>query len=78
MDRVLQALLRNELRFFFRKVFATVYPGEIYLHNWHAVAIAHDARAGEPEVGDFHRSHWGRSCVWDHRPRQSGQQHRSL
>jgi hypothetical protein len=41
MDRVLQALLRNDLRFFFRKVFATVYPGEIYSHNWHIEAIAH-------------------------------------
>jgi hypothetical protein len=33
MDRVLQALLRTELRFFIRKVFTTVLPGETYLHN---------------------------------------------
>jgi hypothetical protein len=33
MDRVLRALLRTELRFFIRKVFATVSPGETYLHN---------------------------------------------
>lgn len=42
MDRVLQALLRNELRFFFRKVFAAVYPGELYSHNWHVEAITHE------------------------------------
>jgi hypothetical protein len=41
MDRVLQALLRTELRFFIRKVFTTVSPGETYLHNWHVEAIAH-------------------------------------
>jgi hypothetical protein len=40
MNRILQALLRNDLRFFFRKVFATVYPGELYSHNWHIEAIA--------------------------------------
>jgi hypothetical protein len=31
MDRVLQALLRTELRFFIQKVFTTVSPGETYL-----------------------------------------------
>jgi predicted phage terminase large subunit-like protein len=41
VDRVLRALLRTELRFFIRKVFATVSPGEAYLHNWHIEAIAH-------------------------------------
>jgi hypothetical protein len=41
MDRVLRALLHTELRFFIQKVFATVSPGETYLHNWHVEAIAH-------------------------------------
>ena len=41
MDKVLRALLRRELRFFIRKVFATVSPGEAYLHNWHIYAIAY-------------------------------------
>ena len=39
MNRVLQAALRTELSFFIRKVFATVSPGEVYLHNWHIDAI---------------------------------------
>src|SRR6202030_2655906 len=50
MDRVLQALLRTELRFFIRKVFTSVSPGETYLHNWHVDAIAHQlmrVRSGE-------------------------------
>src|SRR5258705_12776078 len=41
MDRVLRAILRAELPFFIRKVFATISPGETYLHNWHVDAIAH-------------------------------------
>src|ERR1700676_4062574 len=41
MDRVLRAILRTDLPFFIRKVFATVSPGETYLHNWHVDAIAH-------------------------------------
>src|SRR6266851_3454589 len=41
MDRVLRAILRTELAFFIRKVFATISPGETYLHNWHVDAIAH-------------------------------------
>jgi hypothetical protein len=41
MNNVLRALLRAELRFFIRKVFATVSAGETYLHNWHVDAIAH-------------------------------------
>jgi hypothetical protein len=41
MHRVVRALLRVQLRFFIRKVFATVSPGETYLHNWHVDAIAH-------------------------------------
>jgi predicted phage terminase large subunit-like protein len=39
MNRILQATLRTELSFFIRKVFATVSPGEVYLHNWHIDAI---------------------------------------
>src|SRR3974390_3813630 len=41
MNRTLKALLRTDLLFFIRKVFATVSPGETYLHNWHVDAIAH-------------------------------------
>jgi predicted phage terminase large subunit-like protein len=41
MDEVLRAVLRRELPYFIRKVFATVSPGETYLHNWHVDAIAH-------------------------------------
>jgi predicted phage terminase large subunit-like protein len=41
MDRTLQAVLRTELSFFIRKVFATVSPGEAYLHNWHVDAIVY-------------------------------------
>jgi hypothetical protein len=40
MDRFLQAVLRKDLPSFIRKVFATVSPGEVYLHNWHVDAIA--------------------------------------
>ena len=40
MSRVLQALLRSELRYFVRKVFATVCPGQPFLPNWHIDAIA--------------------------------------
>jgi predicted phage terminase large subunit-like protein len=38
---VLAALLRTDLRYFIRKVFATVSPGERYMHNWHLDAIVH-------------------------------------
>lgn len=41
MNRLLEAVLRTDLRFFIRKVFATVSPGEPYLHNWHIEAIAY-------------------------------------
>ena len=50
MDRLLQALLRRNLRYFIEKVFATVSPGETYLHNWHIDAVAHQltrVHAGE-------------------------------
>ena len=42
MNRVLRALLRADLRFFIQKVFTTVSPGELYLHNWSVDAIAHE------------------------------------
>jgi hypothetical protein len=41
MNRLLEAILRTDLRSFVRKVFATVSPGEPYLHNWHIEAIAY-------------------------------------
>ena len=41
MNRLLEAVLRTDLRFFVRKVFATVCPGEPYLHSWHIEAIAY-------------------------------------
>ena len=41
MNRLLEAILRTDLRFFIRKVFATICPGEPYLHNWHIEAIAY-------------------------------------
>ena len=41
MSRLLEAVLRADLRFFIRKVFATVSPGEPYVHNWHIEAIAY-------------------------------------
>src|SRR5467141_5199644 len=50
MDRGLRAILRTELPFFIRKVFATISPGETYLHSWHVDAIAHQlmrVHAGE-------------------------------
>src|SRR5262245_32015608 len=40
-DAALAALLRTRLGFFIRKVFATISPGDIYLHNWHIEAIEH-------------------------------------
>jgi hypothetical protein len=52
MDRLLQAVLRDDLNSFIRKVFATVSPGTSYVHNWHIEAIVyqlmrvHTARAG--------------------------------
>ncbi len=42
--------MRTDLRFFIQKVFATVSPGETYLHNWHVDAIVHQlsrVQAGE-------------------------------
>ena len=39
--RLLQALLRQDLHSFARKVFATVSPGEPFLPNWHLQAICH-------------------------------------
>jgi hypothetical protein len=39
MDRLLQAVLRENLGSFIRKVFATVSPGTRYIPNWHIDAI---------------------------------------
>jgi predicted phage terminase large subunit-like protein len=41
MKPVLAALLRTDLRYFIRKVFATVSPGERYMDNWHIDAVVH-------------------------------------
>jgi predicted phage terminase large subunit-like protein len=41
MKPVLAALLRKDLRFFIQKVFATLCPGERYVHNWHVDAIVY-------------------------------------
>src|SRR3984893_13792903 len=41
MDRVFRAILRTDLPFFIRKVFATVWPGEMYLNNWPVDAVTH-------------------------------------
>ena len=38
--RIFQAALRQDLVSFIEKVFATVSPGDEYLHNWHIEAIA--------------------------------------
>jgi hypothetical protein len=37
----LASLLRTRFGFFIRKVFATISPGDNYLHNWHIEAIEH-------------------------------------
>jgi predicted phage terminase large subunit-like protein len=39
--RVLAAVLRSDLSSFVWKCFVTVWPGTIYLHNWHIEAIVH-------------------------------------
>ncbi|NNC38726.1 MAG: phage terminase large subunit [Hyphomonadaceae bacterium] len=39
--RIFQALLRNELRVFVRKVFNTLHPGTLYLDNWHVEAMCY-------------------------------------
>jgi predicted phage terminase large subunit-like protein len=41
VNRLLEAILRADLRSFIRKVFSTVSPGEPYLHNWHIETIAY-------------------------------------
>jgi hypothetical protein len=38
--RVLRALLRQKISAFTQKTFATVSPGDAYLHNWHVDAIS--------------------------------------
>jgi hypothetical protein len=41
MQETLNAVLRTDFVAFAQKVFATVYPGKTYLHNWHIEAIAY-------------------------------------
>jgi predicted phage terminase large subunit-like protein len=38
--RLLQALLRNDFRFFVQKVFTTLTPGQTFIGSWHLDAIA--------------------------------------
>lgn len=38
---VLQALLRDDFRFFIQKVFQTLHPGVEYHHNWHIDTVVH-------------------------------------
>ncbi|WP_424360185.1 phage terminase large subunit [Methylocystis parvus] len=38
--RILEALLRSDLRAFLQKVFATLSPGQTFIPNWHLEAIA--------------------------------------
>ena len=40
-QRVLGAILRQDLGAFIAKVFQTVSPGDPYLHNWHIDAVIH-------------------------------------
>jgi hypothetical protein len=40
-DRLLQALLRNDLRVFVEKVFMTLTPGQTFIRSWHLEAIAY-------------------------------------
>lgn len=40
--RLLHAILRSDFTSFVRKVFATLNPGNAYLHNWHVQAIVHE------------------------------------
>ena len=42
--RALAGLLRTDLTAFVHKVFITVSPGDVYCHNWHIEAIAHELR----------------------------------
>src|ERR1700679_4342321 len=49
-DRLLQALLRNDLRVFVEKVFMTLTPGQTFIRSWHLEAIAYQlerVRRGE-------------------------------
>ena len=39
--QVLNALLRNDFRFFIQKIFGTLHTGTNYHHNWHIQAIVH-------------------------------------
>ena len=40
-DRLLAAILRQDLGTFIGKVFKTISPGDRYLHSWHIDAVAH-------------------------------------
>src|SRR5690242_11004732 len=40
-QRVLYAVLRQDLGAFINKVFTTVSPGDTYAHNWHIDAITY-------------------------------------
>jgi len=40
-EKLLHAVLRRDLGAFVAKVFATVSPGDEYLHNWHIDAVVH-------------------------------------
>ena len=64
-DKLLQAILREHLISFVRKVFATVSPGTRYLHNWHVDAIGAPADAGpcRPEPAAPNRSYAEKSVT---------------
>ena len=40
--RVLDALLRENFPAFVEKCFATVCPGDVYLHNWHIHHVGYE------------------------------------
>ena len=40
LQHEIDALLRQDFVSFVHRVFQTVAPGEVYLHNWHIEAIA--------------------------------------
>jgi hypothetical protein len=39
---ILAAALRQDFGTFIAKVFSTVSPGDVYLHNWHIDAVAYE------------------------------------
>ena len=40
-QKILHAAMRQDLGTFMAKVFPTVSPGDVYLHNWHIDAVHH-------------------------------------